>query len=141
MLILSYDSLVVSILVFLVFWFLTAMFHETYDKLKLWKLFHIHFAFRNNFMQGYYFTSMIIKWKVIILSTLKGLKVSKYAIILPHLNYKTNCGWSFYIYHAFHKWFYGRLLNSFHDCFYRRLLKCQLGSTKSFDICHYPSAF
>ena len=32
---------------------------------------------------------MIIMWNVIILlSTLKGLKVFKYAIILPHLNYK-----------------------------------------------------
>ena len=40
--------------------------------------------------------SMIIKWKgIILLSTWKGLKVFKYAFILPHLNLKKNCGCSF----------------------------------------------
>ena len=88
--------------------------------------------------------SMIMKWKVIfLLSTWKGLKVFKYAIILPHLNYKKIVDVLFsFIMPAFHNWFHWRLLNSFHDFLWEDI-KYQLDSTQSLplSICNFIIKF
>ena len=75
--------------------------------------------------------SMIVKWKrIILLSTWKGLKVFKYAFILPHLNLKKIDVLFSFIMPAFHNWFYWRLLNFFHDSFGGRILNINLAQLK-----------
>ena len=99
----------------------------------MWRIFHNFLSFLNNFMEGYYITSMITKGKVIIaISTWKGLKVLMYAIILPNLNYKKNCGY-FFMYIMPSELSLWKFIKFLPGLFLWEIIKYQLHSTQSFD--------